>query len=101
METTELKVEGMTCGSCVAAVTKALQGVPGIADVEVDLRGGVARVRAEHASQQVPALVAALGVAGYQASPASGAPDARQHHAGRCGHDAPGKQKSGGGCCCH
>jgi cation transport ATPase len=34
METTELKVEGMTCGSWVAAVTKALKRVPGIADVD-------------------------------------------------------------------
>ena len=40
MQTTELKVDGMTCGSCVASVTKALKRVPGVQDVEVDLVSG-------------------------------------------------------------
>ena len=72
MQTTELKVNGMTCGSCVASVTKALKRVPGVQDVEVDLGSGIARVRGEHAAHQVPELVAALGEAGYQADAAAG-----------------------------
>jgi Cu+-exporting ATPase len=84
METMELKVNGMTCGSCVASVTKALKRVPGVQDVEVDLRSGIALVRGDHATHQVPELVAALDKAGYDAGPVTGAP----------------ATKGRGGCCC-
>ncbi len=36
----EIKVKGMSCGHCAAAVTKALQSLPGVSDVQVDLAGG-------------------------------------------------------------
>lgn len=100
MQTTELKVDGMTCGSCVASVTEALKRVPGVQDVEVDLGSGIARVRGEHAAHQVPALVAALGEAGYEAGAATGTPAAHQHPAGGCGAGAGGATKGRGGCCC-
>jgi Cu+-exporting ATPase len=98
METTELKVNGMTCGSCVASVTKALKRVPGVRDVEVDLRSGIARVSGEHAAHQVPALVAALGEAGYEAGAVTGTTPAHQHPAGGCGAGSAAKGR--GGCCC-
>ncbi|MBN8507015.1 MAG: heavy-metal-associated domain-containing protein [Burkholderiales bacterium] len=98
MQTTELKVDGMTCGSCVASVTKALRRVPGVQDVEVDLGSGIARIRGEHAAHQVPELIAALGEAGYGAGPATAAPAThRQHPAGGCG--AGSATKGRGGCC--
>ncbi len=100
MQTTELKVDGMTCGSCVASVTKALKRVPGVQDVEVDLGSGIARVHGEHAAHQVPELVAALGEAGYAAGAATGAPAAHQHPAGGCGAGAGAAGKGRGGCCC-
>jgi copper chaperone len=99
MQTTELKVNGMTCGSCVASVTKALKRVPGVQDVEVDLGSGVARVHGEPAAYQVRELVAALGEAGYEAEAATGAPAAHQHPAGGCGAGT-GAAKGPGGCCC-
>lgn len=99
METTELKVNGMTCGSCVASVTKALRRVPGVQDVEVDLRSGIARVHGEHATHQVPELVAALGEAGYDAGVATGVPTGHQHPGGGCGAGASSAAK-GRGCCC-
>ncbi len=34
-----LNVEGMSCGHCSAAVTKALQAVAGVKGVDVDLAG--------------------------------------------------------------
>ena len=37
MKTIELTVEGMTCGSCVKHVKQALQAVPGVVHVEVDV----------------------------------------------------------------
>ena len=100
MQTTELKVDGMTCGSCVASVTKALKRVPGVQDVEVDLGSGIARVRGEHAAHQVPELVAALGEAGYEAGVATGAQGAREHPAGGGGSGAGAASKGRGGCCC-
>ena len=36
-----LKTSGMTCGSCAAKVTRALQGERGVAATEVDLEGGL------------------------------------------------------------
>lgn len=100
MQTTELKVDGMTCGSCAASVTKALKRVPGVQNVEVDLGSGIARVHGEHAAHQVPELVAALGEAGYEAGAATGAPAAHQHPAGGCGSGAGVATKGRGGCCC-
>jgi copper chaperone CopZ len=36
----EIKVKGMSCGHCAAAVTKALQNLPGVHEVQVDLANG-------------------------------------------------------------
>jgi copper chaperone CopZ len=100
MQTTELKVDDMTCGSCVESVTKALGRVPGVHGVEVDLDSGIARVHGEHAAHQVPELVAALNEAGYQAHAASGAQATHRHPGGDCGPGADATSKvRGGGCC--
>ncbi|MEW6334965.1 MAG: heavy-metal-associated domain-containing protein [Thermodesulfobacteriota bacterium] len=37
-----IRIKGMSCQHCVMAVTKALGGVEGIADVRVDLEKGEA-----------------------------------------------------------
>lgn len=37
MDKTMIKIEGMTCSHCKAAVEKALKAVPGVIDVAVDL----------------------------------------------------------------
>jgi copper chaperone len=39
---TTIKIKGMTCNHCVMAVTKALGGIEGIRDVQVDLQKGEA-----------------------------------------------------------
>lgn len=36
----EITVKGMSCGHCAAAVTKALQSLAGVSEVQVDLTGG-------------------------------------------------------------
>ncbi len=36
----EIKVKGMTCSHCVAAMTKAMTSLPGVSHVEVDLDSG-------------------------------------------------------------
>jgi len=62
--TKTLQVGGMTCGHCVHAVTKALEGVPGVERASVDLAGGRASVEGEADPQ---ALVRALVDEGYEA----------------------------------
>lgn len=46
---TELKIEGMSCGHCVASVKSALEAVPGVEEAEVNLVEGRATV--EHGSE--------------------------------------------------
>jgi copper chaperone len=36
----EITVKGMSCGHCVAAMTKALASLPGVSQVQVDLGSG-------------------------------------------------------------
>jgi copper chaperone CopZ len=65
MNTVQLHITGMTCGHCVAAVTKALKSVPGTQDVQVDLASGHATVQGSAAPQ---ALVKAVEEEGYGAA---------------------------------
>jgi copper chaperone len=60
-----IKIKGMSCGHCVMAVTKALNAVDGIRDVQVDLKSGVATY--EEIKMVDPAVVAAaIKKAGYE-----------------------------------
>ena len=36
----EIKVKGMSCAHCAAALTKAMASLPGVSNVSVDLTGG-------------------------------------------------------------
>jgi copper chaperone len=65
METVTLKVEGMTCGGCVASVTRVLKTTPGVADAAVRLDAGSATVTFDPARTSVPALKSAIEDAGY------------------------------------
>ena len=40
MTTTMLRVQGLTCGHCVAAVTSEISSLPGVTNVEVSLNAG-------------------------------------------------------------
>lgn len=66
METTTLKVTGMSCGMCVQHVTKALQAIAGVRSVEVDLDSGRATVEHEAGVTAAP-LIAAVEEEGYSA----------------------------------
>jgi copper chaperone len=65
METITMNVQGMTCGGCVASVTRVLQAVPGVADVAVTLQPGAAKVTFDPARTNAPALMGAIVDAGY------------------------------------
>jgi Cu+-exporting ATPase len=65
----DLDITGMTCASCSGRVERALARVPGVLAATVNLAGETARVRlAGEASATLPALLAAVGRAGYGAS---------------------------------
>ena len=60
-----MKIEGMMCQHCVAHVTKALQGVAGVAEVEVNLKKKTATVElSEAVADEI--LTAAVTEAGYE-----------------------------------
>jgi len=61
---TRLSIPDMSCGHCKAAVEAALAGVAGSGEIAVDL---VAREVSVAGNAPVPALLAALHAAGYQA----------------------------------
>ncbi|MBE0577864.1 heavy metal translocating P-type ATPase [Devosia sp.] len=61
---TEFRVEGMTCASCVSRVEKAIRAVPGVASANVNLATEKATVA--FSSQPDPqAVTAAIAKAGY------------------------------------
>ncbi len=69
MERLALKIDGMSCGHCVAAVTKALKAVNG---VQVDSVGiGSASLAYDPAATTPGAIASAVAVAGYAAAPAA------------------------------
>ncbi len=64
MSDIQLTVTGMSCAHCQTAVTKALKGVPGVTDAQVDLQGGTATV---HGNPDPQALIEAVTEEGYTA----------------------------------
>lgn len=62
---TILKISGMTCGHCVAAVSRALQQVPGVEQAQVSLESQQAVVTGDAAPQD---LLNAVKEEGYEAS---------------------------------
>lgn len=64
MSDTRLKITGMTCAHCVRAVTKALEGVPGVEKADVTLELGEAVV---HGKADTTALIIVVEEEGYKA----------------------------------
>ena len=67
METTVIKVGGMTCQGCVRSVTRVLEAVPGVAKVDVSLEKGEAALSYDHAKAGMPQLRQAVEDAGFDA----------------------------------
>lgn len=65
MQTIELNISGMTCGSCVSHVTKALQSASGVQTAVVDLASATARIQGKNLDKA--ALVEAVEEEGYGA----------------------------------
>jgi Cu+-exporting ATPase len=64
LPTTDFRIEGMTCASCVSRVEKAIRAVPGVASANVNL--ATERATVAFSSQPDPqAVTAAIAKAGY------------------------------------
>ena len=81
LETIRFPVAGMTCGSCVNRITRAIRRLRRRHEVDVDLRRETATVSREPALVSNAALAAAVAEAGYvadlEASVAVSADEAR------------------------
>jgi len=60
-----LKVEGMTCPSCIRHVEAALHEIEGIGKVKVELKEGKVVVEHDPASATTEQMISALAEAGY------------------------------------
>ncbi len=68
MENLNLKISGMSCDACIGHVSKALQSVAGVSNVNVDLEHGSAYVEGDNLDADK--LIAAVEEEGYQAQSA-------------------------------
>jgi copper chaperone len=75
-------VKDMTCGHCVATITKAVQAADPQARVDIDLAAH--RVRIEPAEADEQALAAAIREAGYSPVPVSSAASPAAAKQGGC-----------------
>lgn len=66
--TITLSVSGMTCASCVGRVERALLGVPGVIEAQVNLATERATVRTLGGTELTRQLVKAVAGSGYEAS---------------------------------
>ncbi|WP_448111338.1 heavy-metal-associated domain-containing protein [Pseudomonas lini] len=89
MNSIELQVEGMSCGSCVKHVNAALKPLAGVGEVTVDLDHGRVKVTGDVQSK---VLISALTEAGYPASLLAADSDERVRKTSGFG---------GSSCCCH
>ena len=64
-ERIDLQIDDMSCGHCVAAVSKALESVPGV--TVSDVRLGGATVQADLDVTTAQAIAKAVKDAGYEA----------------------------------
>ncbi len=68
METTTIKVDGMSCGGCVKSVTGVLTALDGVAKAEVSLEQKQAVVEFDTAKLTRDQLKAVIEDAGFEAS---------------------------------
>ncbi len=61
-----IKIQGMTCNHCSMRVQKAIKGVAGVQDAQVDLGKAEASVTFDEAKTNVDALSTVVVDAGYK-----------------------------------
>ena len=58
---TTVKIKGMSCQHCVASTTKALEGLAGVTNVQVDLDKGEASYEGDADSQAIKEAIEKIG----------------------------------------
>jgi copper chaperone len=66
MEQKTLKVEGMSCEHCVKAVTNAIGGMSGVADVVVSLKDKTASFKFDSALTSIEDIAKAITEEGFE-----------------------------------
>lgn len=66
MENLTIKIEGMSCNHCKAAVEQALKTLPGVESAQVDLKAGTAEVVFDANKVDEVQLKNAITEAGYE-----------------------------------
>jgi copper ion binding protein len=66
MEQKTLKVTGMSCEHCVKAVSNALKALPGLDNIQVDLKNGTASFGYDPAQTPLETIKAAIVEEGYE-----------------------------------
>lgn len=57
-----IKINGMSCQHCVASVKKALEAVPGLSEIAVDLSGGKATFKNNGANRaEIASAITQIG----------------------------------------
>ncbi len=69
LQETDIRVDGMICSSCGAAVEQALRRLPGVAQAQADVRADSVRVRYDGKKITPRQLAEAIRKAGYRARP--------------------------------
>lgn len=92
--TVKIKVEGMTCGSCVKSIEDKVGALPGVADVRVSLEEGLCTVQLDPTATAPQAVAAAIYDLGFDAEvlniAAEAAMDAAAIDSGSTGTPAAG-----------
>ena len=68
METTEIRIDGMSCQGCVKNIGGVLAALPGVSATEVSLEQANAKVSFDPAQIDRAALCAAIEDAGFDAA---------------------------------
>jgi copper chaperone CopZ len=63
-----IRIEGMHCHKCEAAIQRAIKGNPGVHEVEVDFNSGQASVLFDREQVTIKQLVDSVTTAGYKAN---------------------------------
>ncbi|MBE0405788.1 heavy-metal-associated domain-containing protein [Psychrobacter sp. AOP22-C1-22] len=70
-QTRIIKIDGMTCGGCVASVHTATSEIDGVETISVDLADNLATVTFDDSKTSIEAIAAAIDEAGFDATVAN------------------------------
>ena len=65
MQTTTFSAPGIVCGGCASSIQRALGGIPGVQNVQVDIEAKTVTVTHDPAQAPRETLAAALDDAGF------------------------------------